>query len=197
MIGQQTLDSVMKELSKFRRFSHHPDCKYHHNQLVGINGHPICLGCFCIYSGMLFGILLLLVFDWWAKHWLLFSFFGLCSFSLPFILVSTQIRSIKMLGRFSLGVGIIVYLGTTLYYPPLTPELLLFRLGAVIVFSIAYNGALIYKKGRNNPCENCVEGPFPLCSARKEEIVQLLSTEQLDEDVKVILDAAIDRIETY
>jgi len=148
----------------FLRGAHHPHCDRHYNHLLWFFGHPLCLGCTCMYSGIFFGIPFALLVQWSSItfiHWLFFHLFLLIpTFLQPWI----QKKLFKMVARFLLGISISSYLisGLFLIEPPIF--IWIFRVLIVIFFALTHR-LLLFVRNRYtySPCDDCPLGTFPTC----------------------------------
>jgi hypothetical protein len=141
--------------------SHHPHCDRHHNHLIWIAGHPFCLGCTCMYTGIVLGVPLAFaiqwsnidLWQWFALHMILL---------LPTVLqIRIQRKSFKMTARFLLGITTSLYLVSGMLLLPIN---LWVRLLILVVFSFLYF-ALRRLRNRyiSSPCDNCPLGRYPVC----------------------------------
>jgi uncharacterized membrane protein len=148
----------------FLRWAHHPHCDRYSNHLLWIGEHPFCLGCTCMYSGMLSGVILTTFLEWSTVQ-----FEGWVALHLILLLPTIiqpwfQNKTFKIISRFTLGFNIASYFvsGLLLISPPFS--VWLFRALVVIMFLI---GQRLIKHIRNhytyNPCSDCPLGSFPTC----------------------------------
>lgn len=155
---------VRLEGGGFLRGAHHPHCDRHHNHLIWIMGHPLCLGCTCMYSGMVVGLGISLVLPWSSmpfELWLLFHLLLLIPTSLqPWI----QKKLYKITSRFLLGICVSSYFlsGLVLISPPYSEWI--FRV-SVLAFYLIASRFLRFIRNRYtyNPCDDCPLGVFPTC----------------------------------
>lgn len=144
--------------------AHHPHCERHHHHLVRVFGRPLCLGCTCLYSGMILGASASLALPWSALSppaWLLAcSLLVLPTALQPWV----QRRGFKLFARTALGVGVALYwvglLGRL--------ELPIDRLAAIAwgtAWFAACVAALMKVRLRrmDDPCSRCPLGRYPTC----------------------------------
>lgn len=148
----------------YLRGAHHPHCDRHHNHLIWIAGHPLCLGCTCMYSGIAIGIPLALVIDWSPfsfPMWIIFHW----ALLLPTILqFKIQKKFFKMTSRFFLGVGSSLYFVSGLIFinPPFSEWV--FRFTVILTFIVFYRVLKQFRERYSkSPCDNCPLGQFPTC----------------------------------
>lgn len=173
----------------FLRGAHHPHCERYFNHLLWYRGRPFCLGCTCMYTGIVLGFPTALIFQdtystlvaWLTLHLLLVA----PTIAQPFV----QLKCYKIVARLLLGVCITTYFLSGLFFvvPPI-PEWL-FRVALVPIFMAVYY-TLRHMRNRctYDPCSDCPLGTFPTCDwnlprlLRENPDVQLLQTigEQLE-----------------
>ena len=170
----------------FIRGAHHPHCDRHHNHLIWIRGRPLCLGCTCMYAGIILGIPLVFLVDWTGmsfRNWITLH---------ALLLIPTafqpriQLKACKIVSRFFLGIAVPLYLisGLFLLTPPI--HLWLFR-GFVIVMFLAVYRILKWLRYTRRPCDNCPLGYFPICewnltrliAGNDDELVEALLSDKL------------------
>jgi len=150
--------------SSCRLGAHHPHCRRHHNHLIWFFGHPLCLGCTCMYSGIFTGALLA-----WNTDWFSISFFSWVGIHLLPIIPTAlqpwiQIKPFKIMARSLLGVSVGSYVlsGLFLYRGIFQPWI--FRLLVIAAFLICCKALVALRLLRpNNPCTSCPLGVYPTC----------------------------------
>lgn len=170
--------------------AHHPHCDRYHNHLLWIAGHPFCLGCVCMYTGIIVGLPLTFMIEWSEVsfvNWILFN----CLLLIPTILQTRiQIKSYKIVSRLLLGISISMYFISGLFFIELPIDPLLFRCLIISAFIIVYR---LLKKIRSLysrlPCDDCPLGYFPTCewnlprllaeNSNDDVLVQALSNDKL------------------
>jgi uncharacterized membrane protein len=148
----------------FLRGAHHPHCERHHNHLLWVWGHPLCLGCTCMYSGIIIGLPLTLTVEWSfvaVEVW----FFSHLLLLLPTLIQPRiQKKLYKIVARFMLGLGVSSYIlsGLLLISPPFS--VWAFRI-SILIFFVFLHRLLKYIRNRYtyNPCSDCPLGTFPTC----------------------------------
>lgn len=150
--------------SSLRRFAHHPHCDRHNHHLIWVLGHPLCLGCTCMYLGIVVGIPITFAINWetvslggWIFIWLSLL---VPTVAQPFI----QIKFYKIAARFLLGVTISLYFisGMLLIHSPFSEWL--FRPLIIGNFTSIYRILkLVRSRFTKSPCDDCPLGYFPTC----------------------------------
>jgi hypothetical protein len=156
---------VPKELhgGQFLWGAHHPHCARHDHHLIWLNGHPLCLGCTALYSGVFLG----LVGFWWispASMPLVMWIVGHLVFLLPTAIQPfLQNKTFKIISRTMLGACVASYFLTGIYIvPPFYPWV--FRLIQVTVFLLVYRTLFRWRARKiDNPCMKCPLGHYPVC----------------------------------
>lgn len=148
----------------FLRGAHHPHCERYYNHLIWIAGHPLCLGCTCMYTGIVVGVPLVFAISWSSLtvgNWILLHLMLL----IPTILqIRIQIKVFKIVSRFILGVNISLYLIGGLIFVQPSMDRWFFRTSVLVAFLIVYR---LIRQLRNRytkqPCDDCPLGYFPTC----------------------------------
>jgi hypothetical protein len=91
--------------SAYRFGAHHPHCDRHRHHLIWVFGHPFCLGCTCMYSGVALGSFLAV-----SRNWADCSFFVWVCLHLVLILPTVlqpwiQHKTFKIMARLLLGIS--------------------------------------------------------------------------------------------
>lgn len=149
----------------FIKGAHHPHCPRHENHLIRIGSRPFCLGCTCLYGGLLLGSLgsaLLLSQVTFSVTQLIV---GLLFALLPTALQPwCQIKLFKIFSRSLLGMAtgvftIVLFTGYSLPSPKWA-----WRIGIVALFFVLYQALISLRRLRpSDPCVNCPQGTYPLC----------------------------------
>jgi hypothetical protein len=185
MLGDFLLSAKQLRGSQYLRGAHHPHCDRHHNHLIWIAGHPLCLGCTCMYSGILLGALLTFLFNSSMINistWIAVIVFLL----LPTLLQPRiQVKQFKIVSRAMLGIGVSFYLisGLMLVTPPFDPTL--FRIFLVGIFIVLHRFLRTYRNHyTKSPCDNCPLGYFPSC---EWNLPRLLAENYDDEFIEALM----------
>jgi len=151
--------------SNFLPFAHHPHCSRHSHHLIWVGGHPLCLGCSSLYSGVPIGIFVSSVTDW--------SEFGLATWIAIHIaaLLPTVVQPFfqekwfKILSRTLLGVACGSYFFSgMLKVAFFFDNPWIWRSAVIVAFLSLY--ALLSewrRRNANDPCKMCPLGQFPTC----------------------------------
>lgn len=158
------LEPVPISSGGFLKWAHHPHCDRHHNHLIWFLGHPYCLGCICMYSGMIVGLPLAFVVEWSIVPFVIWLAFH------HILLIPTMIQPwfqkkwFKISSRLVLGINITSFLLTGCLYVSPSFSVWIFRLGIVMYF-ILMRRLLRVIRNRNtyDPCSDCPLGTFPSC----------------------------------
>ena len=144
--------------------AHHPHCDRHHNHLLWIHGHPFCLGCTCMYTGIIIGIPLAFMIDWANVSLLQWAIFIWITLAPTLIQIKAQYKIFKIVSRTLLGISISLYWISGLFFisPPFSEWL--FRALVLGIFVLAYHTVkrLRYRYTKS-PCEDCPLGYYPTC----------------------------------
>lgn len=163
--------------------AHHPHCDRHHNHLIWLFGHPVCLGCTCMYSGTALGLAFSLIIEWSTVSFTLWMLLHFLILMPTFVQPWFQWKPYKIVARLLLGMGISTYLitGLILITPPFS--VWIFRLTLLVVFGLLYYSLrAIRNRYTYNPCDDCPLGVFPTCDwnlprlLRENPDVELLAT---------------------
>ena len=191
------LSQVLTHLSKFERGAHHPHCEFHHHHIVRPFGRPLCLGCFCMWTGIALGLASLLINAntlELSAFSLIFLGFSMAPF--PFIQIYFQQRWFKLLARTALGYGSSLLLGATLLLLPLDTFGWVLRFSIVIGYAVLARLALMIRNDNmDDPCDGCQEGAFPLCTWKMAEISEIQSKWDLDQETHDFLSSILQSFE--
>lgn len=148
----------------FLRGAHHPHCERYYNHLLWFRGHPLCLGCTCIYSGMLLGLALVFIINWTSVSLVMWILSHLIALVPTIVQPWFQWKPYKIMARLILGISISTYWvsGMLLMNPPFS--VWIFRFWVLMIFIILYYGLrAIRNRYTYNPCDDCPLGVFPTC----------------------------------
>jgi uncharacterized membrane protein len=148
----------------FLRGAHHPHCDRHNNHVLWVLGHPLCLGCTCMYTGVIAGLAITCIINWSMlsfAEWILLHVLLL----IPTVIQPRiQKKWYKVSARFLLGISIPTYFisGLLLLHPLFS--IWVFRFTLLIIFVVVFR-LLKYTRNRYtyDPCSNCPLGTFPTC----------------------------------
>lgn len=162
--GEIAGKAVERLKSDYLPFAHHPHCQRHDNHLIWIRGHPYCLGCLCLYSGLVLGLALGLMVgpaqpD--SVRWLLIHIpFAIPTLFQPWI----QNKPFKVASRTALGLGMGSFVSSGLLFGVCDVALLFTRLFVLIVVPSGY-AVLSYLRAKytHDPCKDCPLGTYPVC----------------------------------
>lgn len=160
------LPASVKDLrgGQFLWGSHHPHCDRHRNHLLWIRGHPFCLGCVCMYTGIVIGIPLVLVIDWSGMSFLQWAIFISGLLAPTAIQIKVQRKIFKIISRTLLGISISLYLISGLFLIPAPFSGWLFRALVLGIFVLTYHTLKrLRHRYTKSPCEDCPLGYFPTC----------------------------------
>jgi len=179
---EKALAGIFEDLTRLPSFAHHPACKYWHNHLIYVRGHPCCLGCLCMYSGMLMALVpFYLLLNGLAPPWLLFAI-GFVAYTPTVFQIWYQRYSFKIASRFSLGFGIVFMLGAALFGYPWASAWCLANIAMLGAFLALYRATTqVRSRHLDVPCDRCPEGRFPMCSWRHEQIQGLVRRSETGE----------------
>lgn len=167
---------LMARLTRLPFFAHHPACKYWGNHLVYILGQqPLCLGCACMYSGIVLGGVALTIWSINVEPWQRFAVGAVAYIPTP-IQIYYQRYSFKILSRLSLGFAISFALSAVVLGYPWDGVLWTANLGFLATVLVV--GMVTYRwraRHLDVPCERCLEGQFPFCSWKHRELQKVLT----------------------
>jgi hypothetical protein len=151
--------------------AHHPPCSRHENHLIYIAGHPLCLGCLCIGTGGLAGLLFCLFSDLQQlsfSHWIALHTAAVAPTVLqPWL----QKKWFKVAARTLVGFASATWcLGALGLGPRLTAiPFILWVIGALAFFCATARALLLLReRAAKSPCSDCPLGAFPTCSWNME-----------------------------
>jgi hypothetical protein len=151
--------------SDFLWGAHHPHCERHAHHLIWVKGHPFCLGCTCMYSGIALGIPVAFAIDW-----SFFTFVGWVLFHFALLIPTMgqpalQKKPYKIISRLLLGVCVTTYwLSGIFFFSPSLVSVWLFRFLVIVAFVINFQIMFQYRnKFVDNPCKGCPLGEYPTC----------------------------------
>jgi hypothetical protein len=158
-------------LMRLPTLAHHCACPYWSNHLIYLGSRPLCLGCTCMYPGIVLGLIVSAIF---LQHiltpWQLFLA-GFVAYTPTLVQVFYQKYAFKIVARFLLGNGIAFMLFPVAWGYSWASLSALANLGFLVAFVALY---VFTTRLRNRhidiPCLRCPEGRFPFCSWRHQEI---------------------------
>ncbi len=144
--------------------AHHPHCDRYNHHLLWVRGYPLCLGCVCMYSGMIIGLPLVFLVSWqWfsLSNWVALH----CVLLIPTLLqIRLQTKGFKIFSRLVLGICITSYWagGVLFFQPPF--NIWVFRISLAVVFLVLYNLlSQVRNRYEDDPCSTCPLGTYPTC----------------------------------
>lgn len=182
------LANVLNKLSNFRWGAHHPDCSFHDHHILRIFGHPFCLGCVCLWTGVAMGLIFL-----WALYnqnftWPIIASIGIGLAPLPYLQMHYQKKWFKIFARTGLGIGSALFIGAPLFFADIDLQGVVIRILTIGFYVLLVRHALARRQRTiDKPCDGCSEGVFPLCSWNKEKIIAASNSPDLDEDGREFL----------
>ena len=144
--------------------AHHPHCPRHENHLIWLGSRPLCLGCTCIYTGMVLGVI--------AGVLIIHSSFTFIQLTLGVILTLVptavqpwyQRKTFKLAARTLLGNSVGVFIVILVSGFSLPNPVWGWRAGLLIVVIGLYRFLFWLRQSKpNDPCVNCPEGVYPVC----------------------------------
>jgi hypothetical protein len=172
----------MGSLSKFRWGAHHPDCRFHDHHVLRFFGHPLCLGCVCLWTGIALGLLSIVQLHTAGYSWIFMMAIGSLAIPLPFLQIKFQKKSFKIIARTGLGVGSTLFIGAPLILTPLDLSSLGIRIFIILFYTMLARFALRLRQERSvSPCDTCTLGAFPLCEWRRPEMEAAVSGSDIDD----------------
>ena len=85
--------------SDFLFGAHHPHCDRYNHHLIYLFGHPFCLGCFGLYTGIVAGGMSTILIDWQSinmHEWMLIHLLPIIP---AFVQIKVNIKIFKLLSR--------------------------------------------------------------------------------------------------
>jgi len=188
----------MEDLVSFDRFAHHPVCTKFNNHLLLILNRSLCLGCTCLFVGLLVGIIPAFLTWFWHADWLFTWGFGIFCF-LPTVIQTFRRGSIpkklKIFSRTLLGIAVAFFLVSIIR----RENLFEMALGVVIFWISMKFFANMRHRYSTSPCDSCTEGIYPFCSARLDDIRQINRNSQDEEtnapDFPMFISKVINQLE--
>ena len=150
--------------SEFLWGAHHPHCERHDHHLLWIKKHPYCLGCVCLYTGLIGGILVFaLIYPMQISflNWLGINIALLVpTVFQPFI----QKKSYKVVSRWLLGLCIASYFLSGFFITNLPVNSWIFRISQIGMFALIFSILTWIRNSKiDNPCNKCPLGNYPVC----------------------------------
>ena len=182
------LANILNQLSTFRWGAHHPDCRFHDHHIIRILGHPFCLGCVSMWTGVFIGILLLWQLFLQGLRWELIMSIGFAMTPFPYLQMYYQKKWFKILARMGLGIGSVLFIGAPFFLSQINIQGIGIRIVVISVYLVLVRHALKRRQATmNRPCDDCKEGVFPLCSWNQKKIINASKSIDLDEDGREFL----------
>ena len=170
-----------RELFRKDRLAHHPTCSCYDNHLLRFGHVVFCLGCFCLVSGAIVSVSLLvflggtLPFHSEAGPWQMIGL-GLTLFSPTLVQPFVQVKPFKVISRFLLGVSIVLLWYVGLFLLPWTPFGLFLRLVFVVVFILTFRATNKWRSRKTaDPCKRCPFGVYPFCKGNQVKVNALIT----------------------
>ncbi len=188
--------SPLTILGKHRPLAHHPHCGRYDQHLLRPLGIPLCLGCVCMYSGLLLTLVAVL-YSWPPTSFstaLIFCGVGGLALVPTFLQPFVQRRWFKIPSRLALGAGLGLLVGALLV-APLDWQGWVFRALVVgITAGLARLAMTLRDRQRDDPCQGCPWGTYPLCAHNLEHLVQVRAAAD-DPSTVAFLDCLIQQLE--
>jgi hypothetical protein len=170
-VTNQSLIEFLTEIQRLPILAHHPACKYYHNHLVWLGNIPLCLGCSMMACGILAGVLLLQIPLLSAYPFYYLLILGVLLYIPAVLQIWIQIKSYKLLARFSLGIAVAFLFYAGCWLTPWSWIGLILRVGFLVIFGLVWNITLkLRSQESKSPCNRCPEGQFPICAYTKTRI---------------------------
>jgi hypothetical protein len=165
----------INNLGTIPSLAHHPACKYYHHHIIWIGGLPLCLGCLMMSCGIITGLGMIFGLGLFQNlPFLVLLFMGFLLYIPAIIQIWIQKKIYKVLARFCLGISVIFLCYSGLWLTPNSTVGWFLKFGFITVFYIVWNLTLrLRSQYSKNPCQNCPEGRFPLCSYTTHRIPEL------------------------
>ena len=153
--------------------AHHPHCGRHSHHLIWVAGHPWCLGCACLYTGIALAVAVVPVIPWSAvgvPGWMVAHLVLV----LPTVLQPRfQAKAYKMVSRLFLGLAVGSYWFSGLvfvdFWPTWSRVFVLLGPFGVILKSLSAQRA----RWANDPCRSCPLGVYPTCDWNMPRLLAL------------------------
>lgn len=194
--------NFLSNLSKYKLLAHHPDCDLHSHHLTRLFGYPICLGCFYVCLGMIFGVLI--SFFYLPRN---FSgpqlyMIGVLAYLPTIVQFKIQKKTFKIFSRFMLGNAVIFLIGSIFFKYNLGSYEFAWKLIALFIFFVILKLTLkIRNRFLDNPCFTCNRGKYPFCTHKLPDLKRLaqirINKEPIPEnsDFSGFLEAVIKQLE--
>jgi len=172
----------VRELFRRSWLAHHPTCHCFDRHLLRFGSISLCLGCSCLFSGMLVASVILAWLSWIRFDllndlgtWSLVSIgVGLYipTLAQPFL----QRKAFKIVARLFLGVAIPCLWYGAMVLLPWSSSGLRLRIVFMITFWLTYRATQhLRARWTRNPCDSCPHGVFPFCKDNLPKVVSLIS----------------------
>ena len=194
--------NLLSNLSKYKRFAHHPDCDLHSHHLIRLFGYPICLGCFYVCLGIIFGVFISFFYLSKNVSGPQLYMFGVMAYLPTIVQFKIQRKTFKKVSRFMLGIAIVFLLGSIFFKSDLGSNEFTWKIASIFVFFVVLKLTLkIRNRLLDNPCFTCNRGKYPFCTHKLSDIKKLVeirnNKEQMQEnsDFFRFLEAIIKQLE--
>jgi|GEM_PF-3521707 hypothetical protein len=113
----------------------------------------------------------------------------------PFLQIKFQQRWFKILARTALGIGGTLVLVPTIILIPLSISGLISRILIIGVFAMLAQIALNKRsQNKDDPCDDCPEGAFPLCGWNLPDLTSILQGNEIDEESREFLEIVVESL---
>lgn len=173
--------ALFDRLVRLPTFAHHPACRYWSNHLLYVGRHPLCLGCTCMFAGIVAGVALILSGVYEALTPSQAFMLGFMAYVPTLVQVRYQRYWFKVVYRFSLGNGIVLAVWAALFGAPWLSWGAVVNVLYLLTVATLYVGTVRWRaKHLDVPCRRCPEGRFPFCSWRQPELRAAVRDHQAD-----------------
>ena len=151
--------------------AHHPHCDRHFSHLLWVGDRPLCLGCTCLYLGILIGVFVgLLLSELRLSTWITLHAFLVAPTGVqPFL----QAKPFKIVSRTLLGVAASSYWLSGVLYIQFPVSRFTAVLTMVVAFAIVLAGLTdLRRRFPADPCRDCPLGKYPTCEWNLPRLLQ-------------------------
>ena len=175
-------DWFFRQLSRYPRFAHHPTCECFDNHLIRIGSRSFCLGCTCLGLGIILATCILgflhlvsaaapILHNIWVSLAVGILMYFPCLLQ-PFL----QTKSMKIVFRTMLGMGIVVLWHGAIVSMPWTPTGVTLKIIFALVFVCVFRWTLRFRERyTKSPLTACKRGCYPLCEGNRRHLETLLN----------------------
>jgi uncharacterized membrane protein len=164
----------LSSLSKYKSLAHHPDCDLHSHHLMRLFGYPICLGCFCVYLGIFFSILITFFFLPKNVSGPQLYMIGVMAYLPTIVQFKIQRKTFKTVSRFMLGIAVVFLLGSIFFKYGWGSDELAWKFIFIFIFLVVLKLTLKFRnRYLDNPCFKCGRGQYPFCTHKLPDIKRL------------------------